>query len=192
MTQEQHGPDLDATVRSRLRSLRLARGWTLDELAGRAHVSPSTLSRLETGDRRLALDLLVALARALETTIDELVASGSDDDVIIRPSKGTVDGVTVWPLSRPGAGPGRSVTKMRLTPRRRRPEPRVHPGRDWFYVLSGTVRLHLGGRELLVREGEAAEFATMTPHALLAHGGPAEIISIFDHDGQRAHLTPSR
>ncbi|MCC6437810.1 MAG: helix-turn-helix domain-containing protein [Acidimicrobiales bacterium] len=189
MTQD---PDLDATVRGRLRSLRLARGWTLEELAGRAHVSPSTLSRLETGDRRLALDLLVPLARALDTTIDELVASGSDDDVIIRPRKNVVDGMTVWPLSRPGGGAARSVAKMRLTSRRRAPEPRVHPGRDWFYVLSGTVRLHLGGRELLVQQGEAAEFATMTPHALTAHGGPAEIISIFDHDGERTHLSPPR
>lgn len=185
MTQDH---DVDATVRSRLRSLRVARGWTLDELAGRAHLSASTLSRLETGDRRLALDLLVPLARALDTTIDELVATGSDDDVIIRPRKDVIAGVTVWPLGRPGAGPARTVAKMRLTPRRRPPEPRVHPGRDWFYVLSGTVRLRLGERELLVQAGEAAEFATMTPHALSAHGGPAELITIFDHDGDHPHV----
>lgn len=180
--------DVDAVVRQRLRSLRLARGWTLDDLAERAAVSPSTLSRLETGDRRLALDLLVALARALGTTIDELVATGTDDDVVIKPRRGNVDGATVWPLTRPGAPADRTVVKLRLTPKRRAPEPRVHPGRDWFYVLSGTIRLRLGDRELLVQAGEAAEFATMTPHALSAHGGPAEIISIFDHDGERTHL----
>lgn len=183
--------DVDAAVRHRLRSLRVARGWTLDELAGRAHMSASTLSRLETGDRRLALDLLVPLARELGTTIDELVTTAGDDEVIIRPRKDVIDGVTVWPLTRGGAGSGHTVTKMRLTSRRRTPEPRVHPGRDWFYVLSGTVRLHLGGRELLVRAGEAAEFGTMTPHAMAAHEGPAEIISIFDHDGERTHLSPS-
>lgn len=189
MTQESN-TDVDAAVRGRLRSLRLARGWTLDELAGRAHVSPSTLSRLETGDRRLALDLLVPLARALGTTIDELVATDADDEVIIRPRRDVVDGVTVWPLTRPGGASGRTVAKMRFTPRRRAPELRVHPGRDWFYVVSGEVALHLGGRELRVKAGEAAEFATMTPHALAAVGGPAEIISIFDHDGERSHLSP--
>lgn len=187
MTQES-STDVDAVVRQRLRTLRVARGWTLDELAARAHLSPSTLSRLETGDRRLALDLLVALARALGTTIDELVATGTDDDVVIRPRRATADGALVWPLTRPGAPAGRTVVKIRLAPRRRATEPRVHPGRDWFYVLSGTVRLRLGDRELLVQAGEAAEFGTMTPHALAAHGGPAEIISIFDHDGERTHL----
>ena len=64
----------------------------------------------------------------------------------------------------------------------------VHPGHDWFFVLSGVVKLTLGAREILVHEGEAAEFSTMTPHRFCAHGGPAELVSIFDRDGQRAHM----
>ena len=59
---------------------------------------------------------------------------------------------------------------------------------DWFFVLSGSVLLTLGDREIIVNEGEAAEFSTMTPHRFVAHDGPAEIISIFDRDGQHAHL----
>lgn len=59
MTQE---PDLDALVRQRIRSLREARGWSLDVLAARCFLSPSTLSRIETGHRRIALDQLVPIA----------------------------------------------------------------------------------------------------------------------------------
>jgi quercetin dioxygenase-like cupin family protein len=89
-------------------------------------------------------------------------------------------------LSRPTAS--RIAIKMRLQPTRRPPEQRVHPGHDWLFVLVGRVRLMLGEREIVVEEGEAAEFATMTPHALSAVGGPAEIIMIFDRDGHRAHV----
>jgi quercetin dioxygenase-like cupin family protein len=64
----------------------------------------------------------------------------------------------------------------------------VHPGHDWFFVLDGRVRLVLGEREIVVEAGEAAEFATMTPHALAAIDGPAELIMIFDRDGHRAHV----
>src|SRR4051794_24911710 len=64
---------IEETARRRLRGLRTARGWSIDELARRAHISPSTISRLETGQRRLALDHLVVLARALGTTVDELL-----------------------------------------------------------------------------------------------------------------------
>jgi quercetin dioxygenase-like cupin family protein len=77
---------------------------------------------------------------------------------------------------------------MRLEPRTRRHEPRVHPGHDWFFVVSGRVRLWLGERDMIVETGEAAEFATMTPHAFAAIDGPAELIMIFDRDGQRAHV----
>jgi hypothetical protein len=52
------------------------------------------------------------------------------------------------------------------------PDPQVHPGRDWFYVIEGTARLLLGDRELLIEEGSAAEFSTMTPHWIGGHGGP--------------------
>ena len=83
---------------------------------------------------------------------------------------------------------------MRVT----RPEPgcgtqelRVHPGKDWFTVLSGTIVLMLGERTIVVEAGQAAEFSTMIPHAFGARGGPAEVLCIFDHDGQRSHLRPS-
>ena len=43
-------PDLDQRLAGRLKALRLARGWSLDELAGRAGVSRATLSRLENAE----------------------------------------------------------------------------------------------------------------------------------------------
>ena len=61
-------------IRRRLRAVREARGLSLEAVARAAAMSPSTLSRLETGKRRLAVDHLAPLARALETTVDELLA----------------------------------------------------------------------------------------------------------------------
>ena len=78
--------------------------------------------------------------------------------------------------------------KMRLEPSAQMPEPRVHPGHDWFFVIEGRVRLQLGEREVIVDTGEAAEFATMTPHAIAAVDAPAELVMIFDRDGHRAHV----
>ena len=77
---------------------------------------------------------------------------------------------------------------MRIPSSTKPPDPRVHPGRDWFYVLEGTVRLLLGDREFLVEAGQAADFNTMTPHWIGSYGGPVEILTIFDRDGEQAHL----
>ncbi|WP_049561870.1 helix-turn-helix domain-containing protein [Nonomuraea sp. SBT364] len=186
--------DLDQLIRQRIRGLRLARGWSLDDLAARCYLSPSTLSRIETGHRRISLDQLVSIARALGTTLDQLAESAADEDVVIRPRRDEAHGVTAWMLTREPGPHGVTVAKMRITkppPPRGTEEMGVHPGRDWFTVLSGTVMLLLGERTILVEAGQAAEFSTMVPHALGAHGGPAEILAIFDHDGQRTHLRPT-
>jgi transcriptional regulator with XRE-family HTH domain len=183
--------ELDALVRQRIRGLRVARGWSLDELAASCYLSPSTLSRIETGHRRIALDQLAQIARALGITLDQLVEPGNDADVVIRPHRDDARGITTWLLSRAGAPQGMTVAKLRVT----RPVPaqlRVHPGTDWFTVLSGTVVLRLGERTVLVRAGEAAEFSTMVPHAFGAHDGAAELLCILDHDGERTHLGPAK
>src|SRR4051794_12743247 len=179
--------ELDTLVRQRIRGLRVARGWSLDELAARSYLSPSTLSRIETGHRRIALAQLTPIARALGTTLDQLVESDNDDDVVIRPHHDEARGITTWLLSREGAPHGVTVAKLRVT----RPVPatlRVHPGRDWFTVLSGTLVLRLGERTIVVEAGEAAEFSTLVPHAFGVREGAAEVLCILDHEGQRSHL----
>ncbi|MFZ0216082.1 MAG: helix-turn-helix transcriptional regulator [Candidatus Dormiibacterota bacterium] len=189
----QQGLPLDSVIRQRIRGLRVARGWSLDTLAARCYLSPSNLSRIETGHRRIALDQLVPIARALGTTLDQLVESAGEEDVVIRPHPHRTRGLTTWLLSRDRALQGVTVAKMRITPERPTGTEQmgVHPGHDWFTVLSGTARLQLGERTILVHAGEAAEFSTMVPHAIGAHDGPVEILTIFDRDGEHAHLPAS-
>ncbi|WP_199850504.1 XRE family transcriptional regulator [Streptomyces sp. CMB-StM0423] len=183
MTQEDGR--LDSLVRKRIRALRVAQGWSLEELATRAKLSQSSLSRIENGRRRLALDQLVTLARALDTSLDQLVANAADD-VVISPMIDSTHGLMRWPMK---GEPGMSVMRQRMT----EPPPgnparmRAHPGREWLVVLSGTAALMLGDRRFRIETNQAAEFPTMMPHAIGAEGGPCEIMGIFDRDARRGH-----
>lgn len=178
--------EIEQLVRARLRSLRHTLGLSLDELAARANLSASTVSRIETGKRTVSLDVLLPLAAALQVGLDALLDVSTDDDVVIRPAPSGSGARTTWML---GRATGNTIAvKIRLEPTGQAPEQRVHPGHDWFFVIEGRVRLLLGEREITVETGEAAEFATMTPHAFGAVDGPAELIMIFDRDGQRAHV----
>jgi transcriptional regulator with XRE-family HTH domain len=177
---------IEQVVRTRLRSLRNTLGLSLDELAARTNLSPSTISRVETGKRTISLDILLPLAAALQVDLDALLDVSGDDDVVIRPVPSRSGERTTWMLSRPTAST--LAAKMRIEPTSEPREQRVHPGHDWFFVISGRVRLSLGEREILVEAGESAEFGTMTPHAFAAVDGPAELIAIFDRDGHRAHV----
>jgi DNA-binding Xre family transcriptional regulator len=177
--------ELDSLVRKRIRALRVAQGWSLEKLAARAQVSQSTLSRIENGQRRLALDQLVTLARALDTSLDQLVETATDD-VVTSPMIDGTHGLMRWPMK---ADPGMSVVRQRMT----NPPPdspsrmRAHPGREWLVVLSGTAVLLLGNRRIRVETNQAVEFPTMLPHAIGAEGGPCEILGIFDRDARRSH-----
>lgn len=182
--------ELDRLVRLRIRALRRSRGWSLDTLAERSHLSASNLSRIETGSRRIALDQLIPIARALDATLDQLIEPADDADVVIRPHRNEERGMTIWTLTTNRTPNGLTVAKMRITtPAPPSEEAGVHPGRDWFTVLSGTAELRLGDRLILVEAGNAAEFSTMIPHAIGAHARkPVEILTILTKDGQRAHI----
>ncbi|MCM2387386.1 helix-turn-helix domain-containing protein [Streptomyces albipurpureus] len=183
MTQE--SGELDSLVRKRIRALRVAQGLSLEELATRSHLSQSSLSRIENGQRRLALDQLVTLARALDTTLDQLVDTATDD-VITSPTVDSAHGRMRWTLK---ADPGMSVVRQRLTapPPDNPARMRAHPGREWLVVLSGTAILMLGQRRFRIETNQAAEFPTMMPHAIGTEGGPCEILGLFDHDARRGH-----
>ncbi|MGW2339141.1 helix-turn-helix domain-containing protein [Streptomyces sp. NPDC001661] len=179
---------LDA-VGPRLRALRRDRGITLAGLAATTGVSESTLSRLESGQRRPSLELLLPLARIYGVPLDDLVGAPRTGDPRIHPKPITRFGMTFLPLSRrPG---GVHAFKMIIPgrPEPLEPTPQTHEGFEWLYVLNGRLRLVLGERDLTLPPGEAAEFDTSLPHWLgSADGGVVELLILFGLQGVRAHV----
>ena len=182
--------DIESRVRRRLRELRTQRGMTLEDVARAADIDVSTLSRLESGKRRLALDHLPRLAAALSVSSDELMRAPEADDPRVRSTSHTRDGITYWPLTRGGPASGLHTFKIRVSPRRRTPptDLPVHDGQEWLYVLTGHLRLILGDRDFTIKPGEAVEFSTWTPHWFGTVDGPVEAIAIFGPHGERLHV----
>jgi transcriptional regulator with XRE-family HTH domain len=181
---------VDARVRRRLRELRAAKGLTLQQVADSANIDVSTLSRLEAGKRRLALDHLPGLAAALGVSADELLGAAPAQDPRVRSVARTSHGLTMWPLTRRGPAGGLHAYKIRVNARRRTPpaELPVHEGHDWLYVLHGRLRLVLGDDDFTIEPGDAVEFSCWTPHWFGAVDGPVELIGLFGPQGERLHL----
>ncbi|GAA1781787.1 helix-turn-helix domain-containing protein [Streptomonospora arabica] len=183
------------SVGPRLRALRRERGITLADLAAVTGVSESTLSRLESGQRRATLELLLPLARTYNVPLDDLVGAPRTGDPRIHLKPMRRFGMVLVPLSRwPG---GMQAFKMVIParPEPLEPDPRTHAGFEWLYVLSGRLRLLLGDRDLVLSPGEAAEFDTSLPHWLgSSDGGVVELLILFGPQGARTHLraTPDR
>ncbi|MGK5554501.1 helix-turn-helix domain-containing protein [Actinomadura kijaniata] len=175
-------------VGPRLKRIRTRRGMTLTALAEATGISKSTLSRLESGQRRPSLELLLPIARAHRVPLDELVGAPETGDprVRLRPRRRD-DGSTVIPLTQQ---PGSIQAWKTLFPAALH-EPRVvtHEGYEWLYVLAGRLRLIVGDHDLVLEPGETAEFDTRLPHWFGSTGdGPVEILSLFGRQGERMHV----
>ncbi|MHA6694071.1 helix-turn-helix domain-containing protein [Homoserinimonas sp. A520] len=179
-----------ALIGPRLKSWREKRSMTLAELSRTTGISSSTLSRLEAGKRAPNLELVVPIARALRLELDDIVPRAAPDPRVSRTKKriGEIQYETLSPESSPvqtykvtlPANPA-GVAAV--------PDPKVHDGHEWLYVLSGRLRLVIGAQEVTLGPGEAAEFDTRIPHWLSATGtGPVEMLSIFSKEGKRIHL----
>lgn len=187
---------LDATlacVGNRLRAARSRRSLTLAEVSEETGVSISTLSRIESGDRKITLELLLPLARLYDTPLDDLVGGPPTDDPRVPTRKANLPGITLTGVSQPNSGLHvfkhilRPVSKQPL-----RPEKHVHSGTEWIYVLGGELRLILGHREHTFATGQAAQFDGRTPHWFgnaLDHD-TTEFLGMFSAAGSRIHALP--
>jgi transcriptional regulator with XRE-family HTH domain len=181
--------DVLTAVGPRLRALRVRGGATLAQLSAATGISTSTLSRLESGQRRPTLELLLPLARAHRVQLDELVGAPETGDPRVHLRPVVHRGMTAIPLTRrpggirayklllPAGWPGTEL------------EQQTHEGYEWVYVLDGRLRLLLGEHDVVLTVGEVAEFDTRTPHALVnAHDGVTELLVLFGPQGERAHV----
>lgn len=172
---------------SRLRAIRKQRETTLADVAAKTSISVSTLSRLETGRRRPTLELLLPLAQTYGVQIDELIGAPPTGDPRIHLRPVQRNEMTFIPLTRrPG---GVQACKVIIPARRCPAEQKTHDGYEWMYVLNGRLRLLLGDQDLVLTEGEAAEFDTHVPHWFdSADPTPVEVLVLFSRQGERAHL----
>jgi transcriptional regulator with XRE-family HTH domain len=177
-------------VGPRLKALRLERGATLSTLAATTGISVSTLSRLESGQRKPTLELLLPLARAHQVPLDELVDAPETGDPRVHAKPIKRHGQTIIPLTRrPG---GLQAYKLVIPPRHpaeRDRRLRTHEGYEWLYVLSGSLHLHLGAKVFDLGPGEVVEFDTRVPHLVANHAAaPAEVLALFGPQGERMHV----
>jgi transcriptional regulator with XRE-family HTH domain len=181
--------DVLAAVGPRLRAVRQQRDMTLADLCAATDISVSTLSRLESGQRRPNLELLLPLARAYGVPLDELVGAPATEDPRIHAQPFTRHGMTFLPLTRRSGGLQAYKVVIPTDRIREKSDPQVHEGYEWLYVLSGQLQLVLGEHDLVLRAGEAAEFDTQVPYCFDRAGSErVELLMLFGPQGERMHV----
>ncbi|MFJ3856567.1 helix-turn-helix domain-containing protein [Streptomyces sp. NPDC090085] len=187
------GDDVTRTLAAmgpRLRLVRERRGATLAEVCRATGISPSVLSRIETGRRKPTLEVLLQLAKEYDVALDELAGTtpapaagprstarhGFGDDKAVLPLTPYVGGLHAHKHVLPAVAepPGR-------------PRQVSHEGYEWLCVLYGRLWLALGTQDLVLTAGDIVEFDTRTPHGVANAGsaGPVEYLVMFGPQGER-------
>ena len=160
---------------------------TLTELAAVTGISKSTLSRLESGQRKPSLELLLPIAEAHQVPLDDLVGAPEVGDPRVRFRPQERNGRVVVPLTRQAGG--LQAWKVIIPPTDETPKLRIHEGYEWLYVLAGELRLVVGEHDITLSRGEVAEFDTRVAHWFgSANDEPVEVLSLLGLDGERMHL----
>ncbi|WNZ10000.1 helix-turn-helix transcriptional regulator [Streptomyces sp. 11x1] len=182
-----------AAMGVRLRVVRERRGVTLADVSRATGISPSTLSRIETGRRKPTLEVVLQLAEEYGVALDELVGTAPAGVAVPRSTApySFGDDKAVLPLTRyvGGLHAHKHVLPAVAEPPGR-PRQVSHEGYEWLCVLYGRLWLALGGRDLVLTAGEVAEFDTRTPHGVANAGsdGPVEYLVMFGPQGERPRL----
>jgi transcriptional regulator with XRE-family HTH domain len=171
-----------ATIGELLHDERVRAALTLEQLASEAELSAAHLSRIESGDRQPSIGALLALARALGVSVGTLLGEHPVGPAfsVHRPG-GPTHQVNGLALSGVSGFPGSSMIealRISISPERVAPEPAVHHGEEWIYVLSGLLRLECGGDVHLLEPGSSAHLDAQLPHRLGAEGVTTEVLVV--------------
>jgi transcriptional regulator with XRE-family HTH domain len=170
------------TIADHLRATREQQGLTLEQASELSGISKSHLSRLESAERQPSVASLLALSAALGVPVGAFFGENQGGAALhISPPdepRRESNGLRIAPCS--GYAGSSVIDALRVTigSERPAPAPTHHPGEEWIYVLSGTLRLEYDGEEHLVEAGAAAHFNAELPHRLGAEGSDAEVLLV--------------
>ena len=178
-------------VGERLKRERVRAGLSQRELARRVGLSASLISQLESGASKPSVGTLYSLVTELDVSLDSVIRGES-----FVPESGDTEGATVAPARSPLVHPqSRQVIDLdsgvRWEELTSETEPGVdfleaiyevggastpdeslmrHHGREYGYVVSGTLGVRIGFQEYTLNPGDSIAFDSTRPHRLYNKG----------------------
>ena len=164
---------------SRVRDLRKARNWTLEQAAQQAGLARSTLSKIENGQMSPTYDALKKLAVGLDISVPQLFTPPVKDQingrmVITKNGQGTAHATATYEHELLADG----LTKKQMLPYRARVRARSidefdgwvrHDGEEFLYVLTGVIRLYTEFYEPIeMRRGDTAYYDASMGHNVVS------------------------
>ncbi|QFT59877.1 DNA-binding transcriptional repressor PuuR [Sulfitobacter sp. THAF37] len=170
-------PPLD--LGARVRDLRKARGWTLEQAAKQAGLARSTLSKIENGQMSPTYEALKKLATGLEISVPQLFTPPAAEKIngrmaVTRTGEGTAKATATYEHDLLAE----TLRKKHMLPYRARIRARSmsefegwvrHDGEEFLYVLTGVIKLYTEFYEPVeMRRGDSAYYDATMGHNVIS------------------------
>lgn len=157
----------------KLKSLRLQRSMTLEQLSAKSGLTRSYLSKLERSLSVPSTASMIRLSMALGISLDQMHEQndGHDPITIVRRKNDKREGSAMHLSLVAGITPGRSMRAFIVRPSRTAQRGRMmseHEGEEILFVLTGKIELVIGRRKEVLQPGDCAQFDSTIPHKLVA------------------------
>jgi transcriptional regulator with XRE-family HTH domain len=164
---------------ARVRGLRKAHNWTLEQAARKAGLARSTLSKIENGQMSPTFDALKKLAEGLEISVPQLFTQPQNDRArgrmsVTKSGQGAAHATATYEHELLGE----SLSGKQMLPYRARIRARSmdefdgwvrHDGEEFLYVLTGVVRLFTEFYEPVeMRRGDSAYYDAAMGHNVIS------------------------
>ena len=170
------------SVAQRISEMRQIMGYTHKEMAEMTEVSEETYRSYETGTVDLPFTFIHKCAKAFGLELTDILEGHSaklSGYTVTRRGEGLTtaseDGITIQdmaPLFRKKLATPYWVTYQYSEELQKQPIHTVtHAGQEFDMVVKGSMRIRIGDREEVLREGDSVFFKSSTPHGMIAVDG---------------------
>lgn len=164
---------------TRVRELRKARNWTLEQAAGQAGLARSTLSKIENGQMSPTYEALKKLAVGLNISVPQLFTPPRNTQIngrmaVTKSGEGAQQATTTYEHELLAD----TLTKKQMLPYRARIRARSveefdgwvrHDGEEFLYVLTGVIQLYTEFYEpVTMRRGDSAYYDAAMGHNVIS------------------------
>jgi quercetin dioxygenase-like cupin family protein len=145
-----------------------------------------TYEKYESGQSDIPISVLYRISNRLGTDTTVLL-TGEDPKMdtasVCRAGKGVrverYPGYEYASLAYNFKGRTMEPLLVYLDPEKKSAPPVVHSGQEFNYVVDGTVKVTVGGRDYVLNTGDSIYFNAELPHAQAAVKGPSRFITII-------------
>ncbi|MFP4618442.1 MAG: phosphate acyltransferase, partial [Spirochaetaceae bacterium] len=183
-----------------IKRIRAEGGIEIEELAAEIEVEPEYLSQIENGEEEAPVSILLKLASALGTDLSALIYGKefTEKSVMVTDVNSRMKVERKKDFDYENLAPyysGKHIEPFLVDvypTSDDKLEYSTHEGEEFHYVMEGTVKIVVDGKEHILNKGDSIYYDSSLPHALSAVDGKAKLLAAIYNSMSMSHLARSK